>query len=214
MNVKTIACISDTHGSHEEIDSQDVDVDILIHSGDWSGIGTFQEMMNLNVWFGTLPAKHIVCVAGNHDKYAAQAGYQTTKQMFTNAIYLDNDECVLEGLRIYGTPYSNKYGRWSFMMEDDELDSNVWSKIPSGIDILVVHGPPHGILDFVPRGGHVGSRSLRTHIFDRIKPKLVVFGHIHEHGGKIVEQDGIKFVNASLLDEYYILKKKPVKIAI
>jgi predicted phosphodiesterase len=58
-----IKCISDTHGSHYEIDSEDLVCDILIHAGDWSSIGSFQGMMDLNEWFKDLPADNIICIA-------------------------------------------------------------------------------------------------------------------------------------------------------
>jgi len=53
------------------------------------------------------------------------------------------------------------------------------------------------------RGVDVGCPYLRFHVLDRIKPKLHVFGHIHEHGGKIVDDGATKFVNASVMNEVY-----------
>lgn len=46
-------------------------------------------------------------------------------------------------------------------------------------------------------------------MFDRIKPRLHIFGHIHEGYGQ-VEVNGIKFVNASVVNAAY----KPVNKAI
>jgi len=184
---------------------------IIIHAGDWSSLGRFQEMMDFNQWIGTIPFGDFVCIAGNHDKAACEMGYQLTKQSLSNATYLDNDLAIIQGLKIYGTPYSRTFGRWSFMKSEEELNHE-WSKIPEGIDILIVHTPPYGILDVVS-GVHVGSTTLADQIFNRIKPKLVVFGHIHEGYGQ-TEIDGIKFVNAACLDAYYDLRNKPIQIAL
>ena len=199
---------------HDEIHPKDLIGDILIHAGDWSGYGSFQELTDLNEWFGTLsiPKSNIVLIAGNHDKAACNMGYQITKEMFSNATYLDNDLYEVNGLKIYGTPYSLKYGGWSFMKEESELSAE-WAKIPEGIDILIVHGPPKGILDYVARGGNVGSETLRDHIFDRIKPRVVIFGHIHpSYGMKTVK--GIKFINAASLNDDYELVNDPIKFTL
>jgi Icc-related predicted phosphoesterase len=71
----------------------------------------------------------------------------------------------------------------------------VWAKVPDRVDVLLTHGPPHGILDATNRGEDAGCRDL----FDRVlvvKPRLHVFGHIHEAAGQ-TEIDGTVFVNAS-----------------
>jgi Icc-related predicted phosphoesterase len=140
-------------------------------------------------------------------------GYQLVKQSMCNATYLDNDVCEIHGLKIYGTPYSKTYGRWSFMKSEEDLDRE-WAKIPEGIDILVVHTPPFGVLDLVEGAGHVGSVTLADHIFNRVKPKLVVCGHLHLNGAKTEQKNGITFVNAAMLDEDYILTRKPVTVVL
>jgi len=55
----------------------------------------------------------------------------------------------------------------------------VWSKIPSGTDILITHGPPKGHGDANMSGLACGCEELLATI-QRIKPALHVFGHIHE----------------------------------
>jgi Icc-related predicted phosphoesterase len=48
---------------------------------------------------------------------------------------------------------------------------------------LVTHGPPYGILDKTDGGKHGGSEFLLKEVL-RIKPKLHLFGHIHEGRGQ------------------------------
>lgn len=59
-------------------------------------------------------------------------------------------------------------------------------KIPeNGVDIMMTHGPPRGILDGVKEGrmtAHVGCSALMT-AFSRARPQLYGFGHIHEGYG-------------------------------
>lgn len=56
-----------------------------------------------------------------------------------------------------------------------------WSA-SNGVDVVMTHGPPMGILDAVQNGDHVGcSHLLRA--MRRCKPRLHCFGHIHEGWG-------------------------------
>ncbi|MDR5683679.1 MAG: metallophosphoesterase [Armatimonadota bacterium] len=49
-------------------------------------------------------------------------------------------------------------------------------------DVLVVHEPPYGVLDRTRTGQHIGSRSVRDFVL-RLRPRLVVCGHVHESPG-------------------------------
>ena len=57
------------------------------------------------------------------------------------------------------------------------------------VDIVVSHLPPYGIMDedqgLHKKGELMGSKLLRKFIIDK-KPKLVVCGHIHTPGKKIL----------------------------
>jgi Icc-related predicted phosphoesterase len=211
-----ITCISDSHMQHDQLDL-DAGGELLIHAGDWGSWGTMPELFEFNQWLGTLGFAKIINIAGNHDEVCQSLGYEKTKQLFTNSTYLQDNMVEWNGLKIYGTPYSNQFGHWSFMKKDEDL-AKIWAKIPTGIDILVVHGPAYGILDKAPNWGgpgfvHTGSMSLHEQIFDRIKPKLVVHGHIHCDSG-YQEVDGIKFVNAAVLDDNYTVQNKPFTITL
>ena len=82
---------------------------------------------------------------------------------------------------------------------------------PRGTDIVVSHGPPLGFGDLAPRpagGEHVGSPSLRNRLL-AVRPRLCVFGHIHEGRG-VYRQDGTVFANASLVDHRYDMVYTPM----
>ncbi len=49
-------------------------------------------------------------------------------------------------------------------------------------DVLVVHEPPHGVLDTVPSGKRIGSPAVRQMML-RLRPRLLVCGHVHESPG-------------------------------
>jgi predicted phosphodiesterase len=85
-----------------------------------------------------------------------------------------------------------------------------WRLIPEGVDILVTHGPPAGILDQTPQGEHVGCADLKEAV-ERVKPKLHVFGHIH-HGHGMEKIGATTFVNASVWDESFEPNNPPLVI--
>jgi hypothetical protein len=59
------------------------------------------------------------------------------------------------------------------------------SSIPPETEVLLTHGPPHRILDTVHNGENAGCEELISRL-RAIRPRLHVFGHIHEaHGAYI-----------------------------
>jgi Icc-related predicted phosphoesterase len=81
--------------------------------------------------------------------------------------------------------------------------------------VLVTHRPPHGVLDLVPRDlagayENTGCKELLRAV-KRIKPKLHVFGHIHEGYG-VNRGDEITFLNACICDAAYRPINPPLSI--
>ena len=71
-----------------------------------------------------------------------------------------------------------------------------WALIPEGLDILITHGPPAGIGDGSSLGKvRAGCAALRARV-DLARPRLHLFGHIHEAGG-FWEIAGSTFVNCT-----------------
>ncbi len=212
-----IVCISDTHNCNGQIDVPDGD--ILIHSGDATITGTVEEIKLFNVWFSSLPHKHKIFVAGNHDWLFERNNELARTLLDTKIIYLQDSECEIEGLKIYGSPWQPRFYDWAFnLMRGPEL-AEKWKLIPNDIDILITHGPPNCILDEVPREwgiDYTGCEELRKRV-DEIawfgKLKLHIFGHIH-CGYGIRKVDGITFVNASNCDEQYHPTQPPIVIDI
>jgi Icc-related predicted phosphoesterase len=204
---KRIALISDTHMQHDGIDIPACD--ILLHAGDYSSYGDLKDLTNFNKWLGTLKqCKNIVIVDGNHDLFAATS-YPMAKTLFSNATYIRDELIEVQGLKIWGSPWSKTFGRWAYMTSEEELLLK-YQRIPEGIDILISHTPVYGILDKVERVGSVGSTSLRSEVFDRIKPRLVVAGHLHLNGGLTKTENGIIFANAAICDEDYNPSREPI----
>jgi Icc-related predicted phosphoesterase len=195
-----IVLISDTHGLHESMPSIP-DGDILIHAGDITRRGSVAELSGISEFFASLPHAYKIVIAGNHDFCFEREKERAVKQL-RGVIYLQDKLTKVMGLQIYGSPWQPRFGDWAFNLDRGAPLKKVWSSIPQGIDVLVTHGPPAGILDVTDVGHHhVGCQDLLDAV-TRIKPKLHVFGHIHCGHGRL-EVDGTTFVNACTCDEAY-----------
>jgi Icc-related predicted phosphoesterase len=127
--------------------------------------------------------------------------------------YLEDHGELIAGINLWGSPVQPLFNAWAFNRERGEEIKRHWDKIPHGVDLLITHGPPHGILDKSKSPGHddnLGCEELLKCV-KRIKPKVHAFGHIHGSAG-LQMKDGTLFVNASILDEQYLVKNKPITI--
>ena len=208
-----ITVISDTHGLHEDLNLEQGDM--LIHAGDIEARIEYDFDRFLR-WFSKQPFEYKVLVGGNHDFYLEREYYRAREECFLQDVcYLNHNAAQINGLRIFGSPYTPRFGRWAFM-KDRGLDiSEYWKAMPDDMDILITHGPPIGILDKVSMayGGHnVGCWDLRERV-KTIKPKYHIFGHIHSQYGT-EEIDGTKYINCSVVNEEYALTNAPIKIDI
>jgi Icc-related predicted phosphoesterase len=95
---------------------------------------------------------------------------------------------------------------WAFNLDTPELDRK-YEVIPD-CDIIVSHGPPFGYGDYSPYEQQQCGSQAFVDAIDRIQPKLVVFGHIHEGSGKY-ERGQTTLINATHMDANYRPLYKP-----
>ena len=190
-----IICISDTHNQHENLIIPHGDM--LIHAGDITSTGKREELIKFNDWLGLLPHQYKIVIAGNHDFYC-EIYPQETKQILSNAVYLNDTGITIEGLNIWGSPISPTFQDYAFMRNRGENIRKHWELIPSNTDILITHCPPFEILDKTNSGKNEGCEDLLEIIQTRIKPQLHVFGHIHEAYGQTQIAD-TQYINASVV---------------
>ena len=221
-----VVCISDTHNMHDQIDLPPGD--ILVHAGDATGRGRVEELEEYNRWLGSIKHKYryIVIIAGNHD-WLFERDQAAARKIMTNAIYLEDELVEIEGRRIYGSPHQPEFCNWAFNVPRGKPLAEKWAKIPENLDLLITHGPPHGLLDTLRRMTisdekgrpvygeecvHLGCEDLYQSVMAK-KPKNHVFGHIHDGYG-MLQIDGTTFVNASICTEQYRPINKPIVIYI
>lgn len=202
----TIVAISDTHGLHHLLDIPPGDV--LIHSGDLSWTGDLSEVAEFNAFLGTLPHRHKIVVAGNHDLCFEQQP-AAARALMTNAIYLEDEAVTIEGLKFYGSPWQPRFLDWAFNLNRGPEIRAKWELIPPDTDVLITHGPPYSIRDYiVDTHERVGCRDLLTAV-QRVRPRYHFFGHIHDGTGVTVRY-GTTFVNASICDMQYNPIHRPI----
>jgi len=195
-----IVAFSDTHGSHEDIDVPDGDV--LIFAGDMACSGALSDYEDFARWFDAWEHPTKIIVAGNHDGKLVKP---EVTSLF-NAFYMQDAELVRDGVKFYGSPWTPTFLDWHFMKKRGNDIMERWNQIPEDTDVLITHGPPLGMLDSNGRQ-NCGCYDLNMAV-ERVKPKLHIFGHIHDNYGKDDNKDTV-FANVSMLDENYAFNDRP-----
>ena len=214
-----ITFISDTHwlvrDPVEKADMTDMlpGGPILVHAGDVSGRGTPNEIRDFLEWFSELPYMHKILIAGNHD-FLFEADPKAAAEIlaeYPNITYLNDSGVTIEGIKFWGSPVTPWFHNWAFNRVGEEITKH-WDLIPADTDVLITHGPPKGILDETAHGRlNVGCSHLLKKVLE-VKPKVHVFGHIHEARG-VHEEAGIKFINASCVDlRYELYYENPIQL--
>jgi len=204
-----ITFISDTHSMlqnkeyRERLTSRLGGGPIIVHSGDMSSRGTALEILTFLEWYSSLPYDHKILVAGNHDYLFEKdpAAADDMLKAYPDITYLNDSEATVMGVRFWGSPITPYFNNWAFNRHSKEIGQH-WDLIPEGIDVLVTHGPPAGILDTVKGSwDELGCPSLRGAV-SRVKPKIHAFGHIHEGRGMRIVDD-VLYINAAVLNGEY-----------
>lgn len=210
--MKKIICISDTHGAFRGLKVPEGDV--LVHAGDIMAWGRPDELVDFNDWLAELPHQDKVVIAGNHDAVLAKQSVEFARKVLSNAHYLQDSEVQVQGVRIYGSPWTPEFMQWHFMMPRGGWELRAkWAKIPEGLDILLTHGPPANKLDFSKfmQAGQ-GCHLLREAV-ERAKPRYHVFGHLHEaYGG--IEGEFTTFINCAIMTRSYVPANEPIVIEV
>ncbi|CAF1156670.1 unnamed protein product [Rotaria sordida] len=229
-----IVCISDTHSRYGFTLPAG---DILVHAGDFSMSGEQSEIENFITCLKSLTQYRLkVFIAGNHDITLQPAFYEKNWERWHRGrkqnweligrlvrdsslaanygiIYLEDQQFIdnVTGLKFYGSPYQPEFHNWAFNLPINSIEiKEAWSRIPNDVDVLLTHGPPTNILDENSAGIHVGCAQMLARIMS-VRPRLHVFGHIHESYGRL-ENGSTIFVNASTCNLSYQPVQAPIVI--
>jgi uncharacterized protein len=164
-----------------------VEADAVILAGDMTN-GSINHLLRVFAILEELN-EHIYAVPGNLDNDAILA------HLSREGLNLHRTHQMLDGVALCGVggalPFAGKFvfGETEFAQYLDESIVGVAETTPK---ILISHQPPYGTLvDALPDGSHVGSKSVRAFI-ERVQPLACFSGHIHQAQG--IEKLGETFL--------------------
>ncbi|KAI1403371.1 ser/Thr protein phosphatase family protein [Hypoxylon fuscum] len=204
--------ISDTHADAFDIRPEHK-ADVVIHCGDLTEESKIDEYRRALQLLEDLDAPLKLVIAGNHDftldtpvfkervaKVAepldpelvqkVYGNYGEAIQLFDEAsgiTFLDEGihQFILQNgalMTVYASPYTPSKGGNAFQYAPETGHEFAIGK---GVDVVITHGPPHGIMDIAE-----SRRAVCTDLFGaiaRARPRLHCFGHIHKGwGAKLV----------------------------
>jgi len=111
-------------------------------------------------------------------------------------------------------PYNPIFYDWDYMTTEDNIAAYLAPL--KGVDVLVTHTPPSGILDQVDYQGLItrtGSMALRDFIDSADGPYVSIFGHIHEGYG-YVQHGRTACYNVAVCNSRYHPVNKPTVIEV
>ena len=188
-----IYAVADIHGRPERLLAVERAVsshrpDVLVLAGDItrlfdSGRSTLERLGGLGV--------KTLAVCGNSD------GRKTEALFGENGIEsLHLRSFVKEGIPFTGVggavliPFRTRIG-WM-----EKKTGEILEYLVDENTILVAHPPPWGLLDEVGGNFSAGSRLIRS-VVDKMRPRIVLCGHIHEGAGRLLHGDTL-VVNCSI----------------
>lgn len=215
-----IDCVADLHGYYPKMQGGD----LLIIAGDCTSNDKIPSWNKYFDWLDQQQYRKKIMIAGNHDNFCKQ--WALSNDSIYEALvgrpsvsYLCDSGEEFEGFKIWGSPWTSRFEGinphcCAFTGADDKELFDKFDLIPADTDILITHSPPFSVRDMTDSGHQVGSASLMALHINRLRPKLWVFGHIHESYGQEgpYQWNNTLYVNASHVNLRYKPVNKPIRI--
>jgi Icc-related predicted phosphoesterase len=164
------------------------EADVVIGAGDFASV---HEGLDETIEALAAIEAPTVLVPGNNETVDA---LRAATSAWSAATVLHGEGTTIDGVEFFGlgagipvTPWD-----WSFDLEEEEATAML-EPCPEGA-VLVLHSPPKGHCDAAGDGMNFGSPALRDAIVAK-RPRLAVFGHIHEAWGCESELGGTPLRN-------------------
>jgi calcineurin-like phosphoesterase family protein len=134
-NKLTFVCLSDTHNRHRDL-LKLPPADVLVHTGDFTNCGTYEEVEDFVEWFASQPHQVKIVVPGNHDMMLNESYWNefwsdwsdekietsvAIKLFEQNGIHLLIDQWLdipvpnspsNSLISVFGSPWVTKYAGW------------------------------------------------------------------------------------------------------
>jgi hypothetical protein len=182
-----ILAFADLHGdirTLNKIIKKSKSVDVVVCAGDLSNFS-----MDLEIVLNKLKKieKPLLIINGNHElDYELKKLCKKYKFIFIHKTQYDIEDYSFVG-----------FGGGGFSQIDKEFENwaKKFKKRKGKKIVLVTHAPIFNTkLDFLKGLGHVGNKSMRKFV-DKIKPILVICGHLHENFNVTDEIKKTKLIN-------------------
>jgi len=201
VSTMIIDLLSDLHGQLPILPGGD----LLVVAGDLTSLDRAYQFMDFEEWIKSQKYEKKVVIGGNHDALIESGRWTISPP--NDFEYLQDSGTRFRDLKIWGSPWTTKFENqnphaMAFAVDTEQEMGAKFDLIPEDIDLLITHSPPFGILDKCSHG-RVGSLALRA-VVERVRPRLHVFGHIHESAGcNPSSVEGVTFVNCAVVDGSY-----------
>ncbi|MCP5071926.1 MAG: serine/threonine protein phosphatase [Rhodobacteraceae bacterium] len=174
-----ILAFSDLHHSRRKAEvlvEASADADLVIGAGDFCNMR--QDLAGAMTLLAGIAAP-VVVVPGN-----AESADELRDVALAGMTVLHGGAVEVEGVRIFGIGYGipvTPFGSWSCDLTEQSAADMLADC--DAADILISHSPPKGVADVTSQGLSVGSVAVRDAV-ERLQPKLVFCGHIHDSWGQ------------------------------
>ena len=91
--------------------------------------GEKAKILDLDDWLGTLPHKYKLIICGNHD-LCFEDKPNEARHWIKNAIYLQDEAVLIEGVKFYGSPWQPFFFNWAFNLNRGAEIKAKWDLIP------------------------------------------------------------------------------------
>lgn len=188
-------CISDTHELHRWVDIDNIDCDVLVHTGNFvlhrnDDEGSFVVLKDFNEKIGKMGVELAFCTGGNHDHFLESIGEEKVNEVMDNVLYQVHGFVPVKKFKMFlSAAYEKRMGAATQNSCFRDVIDQKWPKKGS-VDILVTHGP-------VPA------------VADKLQPKIHIFGHESNSYG-IRMRGQILEINCSSVDSFYAPYNLPI----
>jgi len=143
------------------------------------------KLYSFNNWLLSVPSKHKIIIAGNHDSIVEDLTASETKKIISNGMYIENEEFQIGKYKFWATPLSHGDS------PNKAFQSALFSKVvhescPKQTDILITHGY---------------CKSLKH----RVNHKIHIWGHSHN-------SYGVRFDTGTSINELNSMKSATLSV--
>lgn len=181
---------------------------ILVHTGNFTNEGKDEEFAIFNDWLDYVRDlyHYRVVILGKREVKIYGNNWDAMKKLLTNATHvLCHDEATILGIRFYGAPWHWAHKLNYILRPGAPVNASArFDDIPTGINVLLTHGPAYDRLDVYYAGDtkdHWGSREL-AEALRRVRPSVHLHGQVKDSRGIIPAFGNLPLtINSAMCDK-------------